>query len=106
MGIAYWKGAVDQAFCDAGIWDRTTEEQRSSVAANMERAAEMESEATGRIYIPNPLQSEVDARDRALKAANAEAERQVEAVQKEINNFWRPLTTRLRRELSDARATS
>jgi len=100
----YWQEAVECALEEAGV--AATKEQVAVISQDIERAAGMESEAKGYHNIPNPLQSEVDARDRALKAADEERERQVEIAQKEIDTHWRPLVTRLRWELEDARSAS
>ena len=52
----YWKIAVEEALDCAGI--TTSLEQRAELAKAMKMSHEMYSEASGEMYIPNPLQEE------------------------------------------------
>jgi DnaJ-class molecular chaperone len=68
MAYDYWKEALGEALSEAGCFAALTDQQITDVAEQMKFAAEMESEATGRINIPNPYERELKETKTALKA--------------------------------------
>lgn len=54
----YWHEAVSCALDEMGRLKDFTADELKEFGEAMRRAAEMESESTGRIYIPNPLETE------------------------------------------------
>lgn len=65
MSYNYWKEALEVALDESGCFGALTDAQITDVAEQMKFAAEMESEATGSINIPDPR----DNREKELKAA-------------------------------------
>jgi len=61
----YWKICVEESLDEIGI--KSTEDQREKLTVAMADAAEMESETTGRLCIPNPLERELADTKRELE---------------------------------------
>jgi len=57
MNNEYWRICIEESLNELGI--SVTNEQVNQIAKDMEMAASMEGEATGRCHIPHPLEAEV-----------------------------------------------
>ncbi len=67
--MRYWLEALESSLdehCIGGAFV-LTKDQREAVAKDLEFAAQMESEAAGRINIPDPRLREIDTLEKALK---------------------------------------
>jgi rRNA-processing protein FCF1 len=58
MKLDYWTEVLGISLDENGVI--LTKEQRIAIAKDLMRAAEMESEASGALCIPNPLKAELD----------------------------------------------
>lgn len=80
----YWKEALECALDEAGQFGVIPSDKVDEIAASLTVAAEMESEATGRINIPNPLQSEIENIKRSHVRELADAERREDILKANI----------------------
>ena len=65
MASKYWQTCVEEAVSEIGIV--ATSEQVAQLAEAMSHISEMESEATGRYFIPNPLETRLKETEAKLK---------------------------------------
>jgi len=61
----YWRISVEEALEDAGL--EASDSQIKTIVDSMETASEMESEATGQLNIPNPIDKELSDTRQELK---------------------------------------
>jgi hypothetical protein len=82
MSKEYWKESMAAVLDDAGIV--FTGEQLEKIASGAQDIAYMESEATGAIYIPHPLEAEVQNLQQKVKRVEKATEQQREDFIKNI----------------------
>jgi transposase len=82
--LAYWQEALDCALDESGASNALTPEQRKSVAEFLRTSAEMESECSGSLCIPNPMIAEMEAQKKRFEKELAEAERRDDIYRKNI----------------------
>lgn len=80
----YWKEALEIALDEAGLFGVIPPDKIEEIACALTFAAEMESEATGRLNIPNPLKAEIDNIKRRHSSELADAERREDSLKGSI----------------------
>ena len=103
MTSKYYQSCAETAADQMGL--DLSAEQIAELAELMEHAAEMEGEATGSIYIPNPMEAEVRRRDETIRRNEADHEKAIQRLNGVIDE-WKRECRRLSYELERARAAS
>ena len=102
----YWEICVEEALTEAGI--KYTPEQLKAVTEDIVLARDMESESCGYVYIPNPLQTEIDRLKEITKKdreSHTEELQRLEKEYKRVINDRNVVIWELRQKLEKERET-
>lgn len=81
----YWKECLECAL-DAHAPGILTPEQITAIAKEIEFGAQMESESSGRLCIPNPLESELKKAQARSEREKKESEQRLSLLEKSYSN--------------------
>lgn len=83
---SYWRVSMEAILDEAGV--SVTPKQFADIVSGVEGAAEMESEATGHLCIPDPRETEIAALKRRITEEQARADQNREDFVTNVCTRW------------------